>query len=153
MALNGLKLNLRYFLLHSLHKMVFMVQRTLGNQDRSLFHHGMIKMLVLYQLDTIEKTWDEFLKENEFEFTQFWPTYLPKTHAKRRRPCEREIKEEIDLVDDHEGLDKLCLIAENEKFYTSTLLNNPREKTKWEKELKWLSRCTLLNKQVMCILR
>ena len=62
MALKGLKLNLPYFLLHSLHKMAVTVQRTIGNQDRSLFHHGLIKMLVQYQLATIGKTWDEFLK-------------------------------------------------------------------------------------------
>ena len=82
MALKGLKLNLPYFLLNSLHKMAVTVQRTIGNQDRSLFHHGMTKMLVQYQLATIGKTWDEFFKENEFGFTQFWPTYLPKTRAK-----------------------------------------------------------------------
>ena len=45
-ALKGLKLNLPYFLLHSLHKMAVMVQHTIGNQDRSLFYHGLIKMLV-----------------------------------------------------------------------------------------------------------
>ena len=74
MALKGLKLNLPYFLLHSLHKMAVMVQRTIGNQYRSLFHHGLIKMLVQYQLVTVGKTWDEFLKENDFGLTRFWPT-------------------------------------------------------------------------------
>ena len=82
MALKGLKLNPPYFLLHSLHKKAIMVQRTIGNQDRNIFHHDLIKMLVQYQLVTIGKTWDEFLKENELGLTQFWPTYLAKTHAK-----------------------------------------------------------------------
>ena len=63
MALKGLRLNLPYFLLHSLHKMAIMVQRTIGNQDHSIFHHGLIKMLVQYQLVIVEKTCDEFLKE------------------------------------------------------------------------------------------
>ena len=62
MALKGLKLNLPYFLLHSLHKMAIMVQHTIENQDHSLFHHGLIKMLVQYQLVIVGKTWDEFLK-------------------------------------------------------------------------------------------
>ena len=48
-----------------------MVQRTIGNQDRSLFHDGLIKMLVQYQLVTVGKTWDEFLKENHFGLTNF----------------------------------------------------------------------------------
>ena len=82
MALKGLRLNLPYFLLHSLHKMAIMVQCTIGNQDRSIFHHGLIKMLVPYQLVIVGKTWDEFLKDNEFGLTQFFPTYLPKTRAR-----------------------------------------------------------------------
>ena len=69
MALKGLKLNLPYFLLHSLHKMAIMVQCTIGDQNRSLFHHELIKMLVQYQLVTVGKTWDEFLKENDFGLT------------------------------------------------------------------------------------
>ena len=48
--------------------MAIMVQRTIGNQGCSLFHHGLIKMLVQYQLVTVGKTWDEFLKENDFGF-------------------------------------------------------------------------------------
>ena len=82
MALKGLKLNLPYFLLHSLHKMAIMVQRTIGNQDRSLFHQGLIKMSVQYQLVIVGKTWDEFLKENDFGLTRFWPTYSPNTREK-----------------------------------------------------------------------
>ena len=82
MALKGLKLNLPYFLLHSLHKMAIMVQCTIGNQDHSIFHHGLIKMLVQYQLVIVGKTWDEFLKENDFGLTRFWPTYSPNTREK-----------------------------------------------------------------------
>ena len=126
MDLKGLKLNLTNFLLLSLDKMAVMVQRSIGNQDHSIFHHVLIKMLV-----TVGKTWDEFLKDNEFGLTQFWPTYLPKTRAKRRRPCEGEIKEENDHIADDEGLDKLCLIVENEKFYTL----NPPEQSKRENEV------------------
>ena len=131
MALKGLRLNLPYFLLHSLHKMAIMVQCTIGNQDCSLFHHGLIKMLVQYQLDTVAKTWDELLKENDFGLTQFFPTYSPKTRAKRRIPCEGEVKEETDHISDHEGLDKLCLIVGNEKFY----IENPPQQSKRENEV------------------
>ena len=62
MALKGLKLKFPYFILHSLHKMAITVQHNISNQDRNLFHHGLIKMLVQYELATIGKTWDEFLK-------------------------------------------------------------------------------------------
>ena len=46
MALTGLKLNLPYFLLHSLHSMDVTVQRTTVNQIHRLFHYGLIKILV-----------------------------------------------------------------------------------------------------------
>ena len=102
-------------------------------------------MLVQYQLVTVGKTWDEFLKENEFGLTQFWPTYLPKTRAKRRIPCEGEVKEEIDHITDHEGLDKLCLIVENEKFYTSNPPEQSKRENKVGEESKIVFRRTLLN--------
>ena len=88
-------------------------------------------MLVQYQLVIVGKTWDEFLKQNNFGLTQLWPTYSPKTRAKWRKPCEGEVKEETNHISDHEGLDKLCLIVENEKFYTE----NPPEQSKRENEV------------------
>ena len=66
MALTGSKLNLLYFLLHSLHRMAVIVQRTTVNQIHSLFHFGLIKILVQYQLATTRRTWDEFLSDNGF---------------------------------------------------------------------------------------
>ena len=62
----------------------------------------------------MSRTWDEFLRGNGFGLTGFWPTCLPKTRIKRRRPSKKEVNEESDLVADHEGLDKLCMIAEIE---------------------------------------
>ena len=82
MALTGLKLNLPYFLLHSLHRMVVTVQQTTVNQSHSLFHFGPIKILVQYQLAMMSRTWDDFLSDNGFGLTSFWPTCLPKTHIK-----------------------------------------------------------------------
>ena len=82
MALKGLKLNFPYFLLHSLHKMAITVQRTTGNQDHILFHHGLIKIMVQYLLATVRRTWDEFLKDNGFGLSKLCPTLLPKTHSK-----------------------------------------------------------------------
>ena len=41
---------------------------------------------------------------------------------------EKEVNEESDPVDDHEGLDKLCMIAEIEEFNSSNPLEQPKEK-------------------------
>ena len=78
LALKGCKLNLPFYLLQSLKKMAHSVQNTIGNSDRSLFHHGLIKILVQHQLSLICKSWDELLAENKLGLTQYWPNPLPK---------------------------------------------------------------------------
>ena len=82
MTVTGSKLNLPYFLLHSLHRMAVTVQQTTVNESHSLFHFGLIKILVQYQLATMSRTWNEFLSDNGFGLTSFWPTCLPNTRIK-----------------------------------------------------------------------
>ena len=69
MAFNGSKLNLPFFLLHSLKRMVHTVQNTRGDVERSLFHHGLLKILFQHQLSLFGRSWDEFLDENDFGLT------------------------------------------------------------------------------------
>ena len=56
MAFKGSKLILPYFLFKSLQKMAIAVQSTLAEQDRIIFHHGLVKVLVQYQLSFINVT-------------------------------------------------------------------------------------------------
>ena len=65
LALKGSKLNIPFYLLQSLKKMAHSVQNTIGNPDRSLFHHGLIKILIQHQLSLSCKYWDEFLVESK----------------------------------------------------------------------------------------
>ena len=60
MDLKGSKLNLPYFLLNSLEKMATTIQNSIKIQDQSLFHHGLIKILVRHQLSLKGENWDEF---------------------------------------------------------------------------------------------
>jgi len=69
LALKGCKLNLPFYFLQSLKKMAHSVQSTIGNSDRSLFHHGLIKILIQHQLSLSCKSWDEFLVENKLGST------------------------------------------------------------------------------------
>ena len=64
--------------------MAYAVQNTVRDQDRSLFHHGLLKIVVQYQFSMIGKSWDQLLNENNFGQTQFWPSPIPKTQQKRR---------------------------------------------------------------------
>ena len=56
MAFKGSKLILPYFLFKSLQKMAIAVQSTIAEQDRYIFHRGLVKVLVQYQLSFINVT-------------------------------------------------------------------------------------------------
>ena len=62
LALQGCRLNLPFYLWQSLKKMSQAVQ-SFNNPDRSIFHHGLVKIIVQHQLYLNGKTWDEFLTE------------------------------------------------------------------------------------------
>ena len=71
LVLKGCKLNLPFYLLQSLKKMAHSVQSTIGNPDRSLFHHSLIKILIQHQLSLSYRSWDEFLVENKLGSIQY----------------------------------------------------------------------------------
>jgi hypothetical protein len=54
-------LNFPFYFLKSLEKMSSQVCKNLANPHNSLFHHGLIKFLVIAELKKQRKTWDEFL--------------------------------------------------------------------------------------------
>jgi hypothetical protein len=64
MSFIGFPLNMPYFLLRSLYKMGkwFMKQRS----DSSLFHHGLIKIILVHQLQSQNDCWDSFIIRNGF---------------------------------------------------------------------------------------
>ena len=74
--------------------MAHSVQSTIGNPDRSLFHHGLIKILIQHQLSLSCRSWDEFFIENKLGSTQYWPNPSPKT----RRKCKAPLKSEMDDI-------------------------------------------------------
>ena len=94
MAFKGSKLNLPYFLFKSLQKMAIVVQSTIAEQDRSLFHHGLVKILVQYQLYFINVTWYQFLSKTSFGQNEEWPSVRPTTQPKRRRSSRSKVFEE-----------------------------------------------------------
>jgi hypothetical protein len=54
-------LNFPFYFLKSLEKMSSQVRKNVANPHNSLFHHGLIKLLVITELTKQGKTWDEFL--------------------------------------------------------------------------------------------
>jgi hypothetical protein len=64
MSFIGFPLNMPYYLLRSLYKMGkrFRKQRS----DSSLFHHGLIKIILMHQLQSQNDCWDAFISRNGF---------------------------------------------------------------------------------------
>ena len=56
-------MDMPYYLLHNLKKISMQVRKN-KNKERSMYHHGFIKMLVEYELNQREQSWNIFLWEN-----------------------------------------------------------------------------------------
>jgi hypothetical protein len=64
MIFMGFPLNMSYYLLRSLYKMGKRYRKQ--RSDSSLFHHGLIKILLVHQLELQNDNWDSFLIRNGF---------------------------------------------------------------------------------------
>jgi hypothetical protein len=60
----GFHLNVSFYLLRSQYKMLKRYKKK--NLDSSLFHHGLIKLLLVHHLKTLADDWDGFLVRNGF---------------------------------------------------------------------------------------
>ena len=67
-----------YYFLNSLHKMACTYQMNVGDKERSLFHHGLIKILVSYRLRELGEAWESFLMRNGFGEMKNGPDEGPK---------------------------------------------------------------------------
>jgi hypothetical protein len=66
----GFKLNMPFYLLMSLHKMSKRYKKQSLNPLSSLFHHGLIRILLLSHLSQIGDTWENFLCRNNFSLPE-----------------------------------------------------------------------------------
>jgi hypothetical protein len=68
-------MNMPFYLLKSLTKMASKVQPKPQNANNNLFHHGLIKLIVLEDLSRRNKTWDYIL---------FWGEFGQEVQSKKR---------------------------------------------------------------------
>jgi hypothetical protein len=66
MVFLGFGLNMSFYLLKSLQKMARFYQRQNPNAQSSLFHHGLIRILVISQLSKVGDNWKNFVDRNGF---------------------------------------------------------------------------------------
>jgi hypothetical protein len=69
----GFELDMPFYLLRSLYKMSKRYKRQ--SVDSSLFHHGLVKILLMHHLSTVGDCWENFLIRNGF--SQTVPTVNP----------------------------------------------------------------------------
>ena len=74
-----------------------------GDKYRSLYHHGLIKILVSYQLGELGDTWESFLIHNGFGENEEWPRRRPKT--KRRHIKTEEAGPNLEECGSQDNLD------------------------------------------------
>jgi len=63
---NG-EINLPFFLLNNLRRMASNVQNKIEFIDTTMYHHGLIKILIEFHLKCIGDTWEDFLIRNQFQ--------------------------------------------------------------------------------------
>ena len=73
MVFKGRPVNMPSYFLNSLYKMACTYQINVGDKERSLFHHGLITILISYRLGELGDTWESFLIRNGFGENEEWP--------------------------------------------------------------------------------
>ena len=74
--------NLLFFLLSSLKRMATNVQNKVESIETTLYHHGLVNILVEFHLRSVGDTWEDFLVKN---FFQDAPDKSEGSHVKRNR--------------------------------------------------------------------
>jgi len=75
-------INLPFFLLNSLRRMATNVQKKIESIETTMYHHGLVKILVEFHLKSIGDTWEDFLVRN---FFQDAPKTPEESHVKKSR--------------------------------------------------------------------
>ena len=76
--------------------------RSFSNPDRSLFHHGLIKIIIQHQLSENGKSWDKFLVDCQLGPTQHWPSPSPRIR-KKRKAVKSEVNDTPETVFEGKG--------------------------------------------------
>ena len=62
-------INLPFFLLNTIRRMASNVQKKIESLETTMYHRGLVKILVEYHLKKIGDTWENFLIRNHFQET------------------------------------------------------------------------------------
>jgi hypothetical protein len=111
----GFKLNMPFYLFMSLQKMSKIYQRQKFNPLSSLFHHGLIRILVFSHLSKTGDTWEDFLFRNNFTLPEN-AVESPLHLNKNPNPCISNPTIEnlcVDPQEDHATTDRTSVAIQN----------------------------------------
>ena len=93
------EMKLPYFLLNSLKNMSGNVQKRIQFIENTMYHHGLIKILVEFHIQSIGNTWETFLVRNTFEEETNEQPSSSRIHKKRKveTSLEQEPQQQQDL--------------------------------------------------------
>ena len=86
------EIRIRFFSLNSLKIMSTNVQKRIHFIDNTMHHHGLVKILLEFNLKSIEDSWDNFLIRNHFQDELEQPKEN-KTKKSRRRKIDTSIED------------------------------------------------------------
>jgi hypothetical protein len=113
MVFLGFKLNMPFYLFMSLQKMSKLYQRQRLNPLSSLFHHGLIQILLLSHLAKIGDTWEDFLCRNNFTLPEN-TVESPLIFNTNPSPCNPTTKNQgVDPHEDHATTERNFVVIQN----------------------------------------
>lgn len=110
------ELNFTYFLLQSLKKMASSVQKRIEFLETTLYHHGLVKILIEHHLRKIGDNWDNFLVRNHFEEPKEpSPEHQPTKRSRRWKSSKTETDKTIQESSEEMISEKLVQIKKQIK--------------------------------------
>ena len=88
------QMNLLYFLLHRLKKISINAQKKIQLIENTMYHHGLIKILIKFHLQSIGDNWERFLVRDHSEKKNPEQPCGRKTLTGRKRKMETVIERE-----------------------------------------------------------
>jgi hypothetical protein len=114
MVFLGFNLNMPFYLLRSLQKMAKFYQRQNLNAQSSLFHHGLIRILVISHLSKVGDSWQNFVYRNGFSLPEN-VTDLPLHFNESPSPCRSNPSMEnlhVNLQESPVSIDKTPVVLQ-----------------------------------------
>ena len=86
--------------------------RNFSNPDRSLFHHGLIKIILQFQLSANGKSWDSFLVDCQLGPTHHWLNPSPRIR-KKRKSINSGVNSTSETISEVKGFEEVSIPINN----------------------------------------